>query len=115
MGAGVLALEIEQGATWEHTFIWRDENNDIIDLTGYTAEMQLRESHESVTPEETLSTTGGEIVITALAGQIDITLTAVRTGALSGSGVYDLELTDGAGKVTRLVQGVYEISLEVTR
>jgi hypothetical protein len=55
-------------------------------------------------------------VITGATGLINITITATQTTALLPDlYVYDLEITSGAGVVTRLIEGSAIVSAEVTR
>ena len=85
-------------------------------LAGYSANMDIREKIEDSSALETLSTTGGEIVITTAQGKLVMTLTTAQTGALDfNRGVYDLELVSGVGVVTRLIQGEVDFKKEVTR
>lgn len=89
--------------------------NPPVDLTGFTARMQIR---ASVGAEETLlelTTSNGGINI-QVEGLISLTITAEQTEAVDWlSAVYDLELVSPAGLVTRLVEGEISVSKEVTR
>lgn len=40
--AGQLNLEIEQGATFKHTWVWKQRNGQPVDMTGASALMQIR-------------------------------------------------------------------------
>ena len=49
-------------------------------------------------------------------GQVAISLTATQTNAIAaGRYVYDVEITSGAGTVTRIIQGQIEVTPGVTR
>jgi hypothetical protein len=110
MGAARYLIRIEQGATWQTALTLRDT-----DLTGYTARMQIRATIDSDTVLVEL-TTGDGITIDGPAGQIALLLTNEQTAALDWTdGVYDLELTDPDGNVTRLLKGPVEVDPEVTR
>ena len=85
MSAGIYNFTLNQGATFNKQMTVK-ENNSPLNLTGYTAAMQLRSA------------------------------TATATAALEeGIYVYDLEITTSAGVVTRLLQGQVTVSPEVTR
>jgi hypothetical protein len=86
-----------------------------VNLTGYTAALQVRSLPDS--PSAVLSlTTGSGITLTALTGQIDVHATALQTAAIDeGTYYYDLELTSAGGIVTRVAQGQVVVSPEVTR
>ena len=86
------------------------------DLTGYTARMQIRETLESTTTLEELTTSNGGITLGGTAGTITLLLTATETAALTfETAVYDLEIVSGAGVVTRLMHGKVVLVDEVTR
>ncbi len=116
MTAGNYTITIEQGATLGLTLTWRDESNALINLTGYTARMQVREQLDSATPFITLTTENGGIALGGAAGTITLNITATATAAITQtSGVYDLELVSSGGVVTRLLEGLVIIKPEVTR
>jgi hypothetical protein len=109
-------LEIEQGATFSRLFRWKDSEGVLVDLTGYTARMQIRRKFSSATAEYSATTENGAIVLGGALGTIQLTISATDTAALTCvSGVYDLELVDSEGVVTRFVQGNVTVSREVTR
>ena len=109
-------ITINQGATFELTITWKDSAGTAINLTGYTARMQVRETYSSTTPIVSL-TNGAGITLGGAAGTIAIVISATTTAALAApfSGVYDLEIVSAGGVVTRLVQGTATVSAEVTR
>ena len=114
MLAGLLNLTIEQGATYNLSFLYQDENGDAINLTGMTARMQLRRQFASDTALLSLTTENGRITITPLEGKIELYIGATDTALLTGSGVYDFELVNGP-VVNRLLEGSFNICNEVTR
>lgn len=102
-----------QGATFDVTATY-SIGGTAIDLDGYTAAMQIRESFDSTDPIISL-TNGSGITLGGTAGTININISASTMGsAEAGQYVYDLELTSGA-VVTRLLQGTFEIEPEVTK
>ena len=109
-------LEINQGATLSLVATWRDSAGTAINLTGYTARMQVRETYSSSTSIVSLTNAAG-ITLGGAAGTIAIAISATTTAALTApfSGVYDLELVSAGGVVTRLLQGAATVSPEVTR
>lgn len=114
--AGRLDLTIEQGATFRLLLTWRDEGGALRDLTGYTARMQIRREAADDTVLLALTTENGGISLGGAAGTIALLATSDQTAALGfESGVYDLELEDGSGEVTRLLSGTATLSAEVTR
>ena len=87
-----------------------------VNLTGYTAELQIRSLPSSPDAVLTLNTSNGGITITALTGNIEVHATATQTRNIDeGTYYYDIEITSPSGIVTRLAQGQVVISPEVTR
>ena len=116
MTAGILDFTIEQGATFSRIITWKDENDTPINLTGYTARMQIREHLASAGTLAELTTANGGIIINAALGKLTLTLSATATDALTPSrAVYDLEVESSGGVVTRLLQGNILIERSVTR
>lgn len=116
MTAAVHNITIEQGATFQMNLLWKNSTGTPINLTGYTARMQVRQKYSSPTTLLSFSTSDGSIVLGGVLGTIAITGAATVTDDLVGkTGVYDLELVSAGGIVTRLVQGSVYISPEVTR
>ncbi len=108
-------LVIEQGSTFQTVITYKDSNNDIVDLTGYTARMQIRRRKTTDTPYLSISS-DSEIVVGDAAGTLTITIPAATTAALDFKrAVYDLEVESAGGIVTRLLQGTVELNKEVTR
>jgi hypothetical protein len=115
MAATTYDILIEQGATYSQVITYKD-NGVAVNLTGYTARMQVRATLESASTLVELTTANSRIALGGTAGTISLTISATDTAALTaGRGVYDLELVSGSGIVTRLLQGVATISRNVTR
>ena len=116
MSAGIYDFYIEQGATFTQTLIWTDGDGTPVNLTGYSARMQIRPSVTSETIILSLTSNNGRITLGGATGAITLTISAVDSAALDKfSGVYDLELEAANGFVTRLLEGGIAISREVTR
>jgi len=109
-------LEIKQGATLSLTATWKDSAGTAVNLTGYTARLQVRATYDSSSTILSLTSAAG-ITLGGAAGTIAITASAATTAALTApwSGVYDLELVSGGGEVTRLLEGTATVSPEVSR
>jgi hypothetical protein len=116
MSAGTLNLTVEQGATWETILTWKIDAV-AVNLTGYTARLQVRTHVGAATTVLSLtSSPAAGITLGGAAGTITLSLTAVQTAALAaGDCVYDLELVSSGGNVTRLVEGAWTVKPEVTR
>ncbi len=107
---------IDQGADWYINFTYKNPNGTAINLTGYTAALQVRTSPLALTAVLTL-TSGSGITITGASGLIEVHATAAQTAAITnGKYAYDIEITaPTTNVVTRLVQGTIEVSPQVTR
>lgn len=86
-----------------------------VNITDYTAALQLRSLPSDPTAVLSL-TTGSGITITGASGTIEVHATAAQTRAIDeGPYYYDLEITSDTGVVTRVAQGQVVVSAEVTR
>jgi hypothetical protein len=83
-----------------------------VDLTGYTAALQIRAYPLSAT---VLYDASSDLVLGSTAGTITLTIPASATETFTWwNGVYDLLLTDPSGNATRLLQGSVTVSPAVT-
>ena len=115
MAAGIYDILIEQGATFTMNATWKDSNDAPINLSGYSARMQIRETFDSTATLVSLAS-GSGITLGGTLGTIAVTIADTVTKDLPVRGcVYDLELVSSGGVVTRLLQGSVTISPEVTR
>jgi hypothetical protein len=115
MSAARLDLVIEQGATWTVPLTWEADGAPV-DLTGWSARLQVRASHAHTSVLLELTSAGGGIALGGAAGTVTPGLDAAATAGLTWStGVYDLELVAPGGAVTRLTEGRVTVRPEVTR
>lgn len=118
--AGKLNIVIEQGTTFNPVLTYTDNSTPAvpIDLSGYTARMQIRaqQADTAVIVGGDLTTENGGITLGGAAGTIALLITDTITTAFTFSNaVYDLELIDGSGIVIRLLTGSVTLSTETTR
>jgi len=134
MAAGLYNFTIEQGATLSFEIQYKDNNSTPIDLTGYTAKMEIASAYSGSTRtvyamltsslgdvyvkdtgSEFLSLSGSDLTTPLTSGSIGIYIGWARTNELvfTGSAVYDLELTLDTER-TRLLQGQVQLSKQVT-
>lgn len=84
-------------------------------LTGYSARMDIRDSLDDTSTLVSL-TSPSDIVLNTTTAEIEMIIADTVTAALDfDEGVYDLELVDGSGDVTRLIEGDVAFVKEVTR
>jgi hypothetical protein len=119
MDAGKYDLKINAGADWTITMWCFDDDENIKDLTLYTALLQIRKSVEGPVIKELGTTPKTGITITGAEGKIKIELTNIETTALAvRQGVYDLLLTNtnvSPNLKTRLIEGLVDVEPAVTR
>lgn len=90
--------------------------NAPVDLTGYTARAQIRETAESTIPIISLTSgVDGGITIDPATASIELVIDAVTTASYATEeAVWDLELVNGS-EVERIAYGSVTLSTEVTR
>ncbi len=112
MAAGKHNFTLEQGSTFNRE-ITVQENSQALNLTGYSARMQMRSTHDSSSIALTFT---AAIANPATNGKINLGATATATAAVEeGIYVYDLEIESSAGTVTRILEGTITVTPEVTR
>jgi hypothetical protein len=127
MIAGVYNITCEQGSSFlrileiQQPDLATDPTGQTFedfDLTGYTARMQVRRTIDSDSALVTLTTEnlGLEINPTEdTINMIKMSMAASVTASITSSGVYDLEIVDTTGFVSKVVKGVFTLVPEVTR
>jgi hypothetical protein len=109
--ADFVELTLDQGATYNSTITVRDENGVAQNLVGYTARSQMRKSYYSSTKKDFTVT-----VSQPANGQITMAMSAANTANLTpGRYVYDVEIEDASGDVTRIFEGIVTVLPNVTR
>jgi hypothetical protein len=104
-----------QGSTFNPRLTWKIDNSTI-DISGYSARLQVRETHTSEDFIVNLTDLNGGITLGGSAGTIDLYIDAYETSSfITGDHVYDLEVISGNGIVQRLIEGRFNITPEVTR
>lgn len=124
MTAATHNIIAEQGATFAQIFTCRDEAGVLVNLTGFTARMQVRASYDSDAKLLDLTTENSGIVLGGAAGTISVLASAAQMAAFVVPALsvkpprlvcfYDLELVLGS-VVERLLQGSFTVVREVTR
>ena len=111
---GTYNITCPQGATFDRTFTIKVDGV-ALNLTGYSAAMQVRETYDSTTPLISL-TNGSGITLGGTAGTIGVVISSTASAAITdGYYSYDLEITSGGGVRDRLLQGKFVVTPEVTR
>ena len=109
-------ITIDQGASFALTLTYTDATGAAVNLTGYSARMQVRSDYASPDALIDASTTNGMIALGGSLGTVAVTIPYATTAALSvSSGVYDLVLTSPSGTRDRILSGRVTVSPGVTR
>jgi hypothetical protein len=107
-------LCLPQGQTWDNQFNYRSDG-ELVNLSSYTARMQLRATAESANTAANLTTGNGGITLSS-SGAITLNLSATSTAAITAATyLYDLEVVSPGGSVRRLIEGSAVVSREITR
>lgn len=115
MNPGRFNIRLYQGDTWAIAPKWKI-GSTYVDVTGYSAKMQVRQAVTSSTVITELSTANGRITVVPSRGQFAITLPAADTAVLpAGNYIYDLEATSATGAETTLLQGGFTVVAQVTQ
>lgn len=109
-------LSIQQGETYSVSFTWQESDGTPIDLSTYTAHMQVRRNYaDADKTDPVVDITDEDSITLDDEGNIFIVLTDdVTADIAAGTYVYDLELTND-GTVTKLLTGTVNVFPEVTR
>ena len=114
--AGIYNITMDQGAQWTLTVVYDNNNGTPIDLTGYTARMQIRNKLSDTTYLLDMTTENGRIILNNSVKTIELKITATDTTAITWtSGVYSLELLSAGVVVSTLMNGTVTVKQEVTR
>lgn len=106
---------IAQGTDSWISFLLTDSTGPL-DLTGFSAAMQLRTSIDSQTAVDTLTTGNGRLTINADEHQIKCFFPHEQTSTYPASTlVYDLEIQSAEGFIFRVLSGRIKVKAEVTR
>jgi hypothetical protein len=114
MTPGRYNMKVYQGSTFSLAPQWKIDG-EYVDVTGYTAAMDVKNSANSATNIVELSSSNGRITVGTTNGKFTLNLSAATTTSLAaGQYVYDLEVTSPGGVVTRLLEGGFTVYEGVT-
>jgi hypothetical protein len=114
--AGIYNFICNQGATFRRELTWTDSSNVAINITSYTARMHVRANVNANTTLVVLTTENGRISLGGTNGKVNLLIDAETTAnIIPGLYVYDLEMISSGNEVTRLIEGNFKVTAEVTR
>lgn len=106
----------EQGATFRRKLTLKEDSGSLVNLASYTARMQVRSKPDSSAVIVDLTTENGRIELGGTDGTILLKLSATETASIpAGAYVYDLEIVNPHSDVSRLLEGKFVVSRNVTR
>jgi hypothetical protein len=122
MAAGRYSFVIEQGSTLNFSIVYNDSNGQPVDLSQYSAKMQIRQTYSSpplLTLSSSLNADGtGLNMSSAVSGTIGIYIASCTSSLLTfNEALYDLDIISGSGNcpvVNRILEGKVKLSKEVT-
>ncbi len=108
--SGKYNIVAEQGATFNLNFRVETDGTPW-NLTGYTFKMQVRRSTSASTTLLNITSA----TMTSV-GRVSATVNAATMSDVpAGRWVYDIELTSSGGQVTRILEGRFIVTAEVTQ
>lgn len=116
-----LAISVPLGTTWEETWqLLQAKNGPPVDLSGYTARMQLRPAITSASAALELTTANGRLTIDGPTGKVTVKVDPADLATLSPDNskrrfLYDCELTSASNVVIPLFKGRVTVTPRVTR
>lgn len=121
MTTTTINLVVPAGATFPFDFLAVESDGTTpMDLTGWTARMQVRPNFKKVgNALLEFTTTNTKLVITPLTGKIRLIIPATDTDSIpvdkDGRQLfYDLEIDNGSGVVNRPFQGIFTLTPQIT-
>lgn len=109
-------IEIEEGMHYTIPLTYRDETTNLpVNVTGYSAELEIRLTFGDPSILLTLSTGNGRIILGGVGGAIDINFLPADTDQSQlytswTRAAYDLVVTDTFGKKKKILKGFVTIS-----
>jgi hypothetical protein len=102
-------LILDQGASFIVGFNILNANGSAVDASAYTANSQIRKTYTSNTYYSfSIGTYSNGLITLAMNSAFSNTIPAGRY-------VYDLEIIDGIGNKARVVEGIVDVTPQVTR
>lgn len=111
-----ITLTIFKDVTFDELFVLKDDADVEIDLTGYSAKMQIKNCGGSDPVLFELSNVNGRIILNSSPGEIQLKINDTDTGAIAfDKGVYDLILTDPSGDTELVLRGDVIVKDSITK
>lgn len=103
-------IVIDQGSDFSTIITISDENDIPVDITDYTFAAKAKKHYTSSTSYSFVCNVGS-----GSDGELLLSMTANTTSNIAaGRYVYDCEMTDSDGKITRILEGILTVTPQVT-
>lgn len=103
-------LVIDQGTDFSAAIDVASPDGSGYPLTGHTASAQMRKNYASSAAYDF------DTAINVPSSQIELSMSSTITQDIEpGRYLYDLEITSGAGEITRVVEGIVTVTPGITR
>lgn len=108
-------FEVDQNTTFTFVVEYKDNDGNVINLTGASAKLQVRDTKGGAKLAFTLTSPSSGIVIDPALGKLTVRMTPTQTNKLFyPKSSYDLMLTDSNAVKTKLLEGFITLSRSVT-
>jgi len=111
---GQTLLEIKRGDSKDYTLIFKDEDGNYIDITGwtvfFTAKVGIDDTDNEAVIKKTIT-----IHTNPTAGQTKIQLTSADTNLNPISYVFDIQIKKSTGEIQTIIEGLITIKKDVTQ
>lgn len=105
---------LRRGATFRCVVTWKNPNESLVNLTGYTVRVQIRQTADGGLILDLSN--GAGVALGGAAGTITVTLTPAQTRAIVADyAAWEWEVTEPGGDVYVLVEGELTIKKELVR
>ena len=106
--AALANFTIDQGTTFSSTVTVKDNAGTTLDLTGYTATAKMALGYASTRTRTDLTIA---FASDRTSGDVTMSLTATQTAALDAPAryVFDMDITDSSGTVTKVIEGLMTV------
>lgn len=109
-------FKLNQGTDLTVPFFLTDESGKALNLSGFSAQMQLRSNSYTGNLVDTLTSENKGIILDGDVGSLTVVFVHEKTEAYPATAlVYDIELISPSNLITRVVEGRIAVSPEVTR
>ena len=111
--AAYVELIMDQGATFNNIINLSDDiNNEAVNVSGFTVRSQMRRSYYSANATANITCT----ITNATQGEITMNLNANTTANIkAGRYLFDLEIVDTLGSVSRVLEGIITVTPGITK